>query len=133
MKDLIIGSHVSFTKNDQLLGSVNEALSYGANTFMLYTGAPQNTNRALIDDEMTKKAHFVMKENNIDFNNVIVHAPYIINPANEINVDFAISFLKQEIDRIKKNTSLKQFDEDVKRTHQETGDKVIIDYEIPKK
>lgn len=41
--------------------------------------------------------------------------------------------LKQEIDRIKKNTSLKQFDEDVKRTHQETGDKVIIDYEIPKK
>lgn len=100
MKDIIIGSHVSFTKNDQLLGSVNEALSYGANTFMLYTGAPQNTNRALIDDEMTKKAHFVMKENNINFNNVIVHAPYIINPANEINIDFAISFLRQEMDRV---------------------------------
>ena len=42
---LIIGSHVSFNKETQLLGSLEEALSYGANTFMFYTGAPQNTMR----------------------------------------------------------------------------------------
>ena len=34
--DLIIGSHVSFKKDDQLLGSVKEALSYGSDTFMFY-------------------------------------------------------------------------------------------------
>ena len=42
---LTIGSHVSFNSKDQLLGSLNEALSYGSNTFMFYTGAPQNNGR----------------------------------------------------------------------------------------
>ena len=42
---LIIGSHVSFNKDKQMLLSVSEALSYKANTFMFYTGAPQNTKR----------------------------------------------------------------------------------------
>ena len=103
MDELIIGSHVSFTKIEQLLGSVKEALSYGANTFMFYTGAPQNTNRYPIDDTLTQKAYLLMKENDIDLNNVIVHAPYIINLANsEKNYDFAINFLKEEIKRVEK-------------------------------
>ena len=55
--ELIIGSHVGFKSKDQLLGSVMEALSYGANTFMFYTGAPQNTIRSKIDDSLTKKAY----------------------------------------------------------------------------
>ncbi len=46
---MIIGSHVSFGK-EQLLGSVKEAISYGANTFMFYTGAPQNTIRKDINE-----------------------------------------------------------------------------------
>lgn len=96
--NLIIGSHVSFKSDKQLLGSVNEALSYGANTFMFYTGAPQNTMRSNINDNLTNKALEVMKENNINIDNVIVHAPYIVNLAKEDN-DFAISFLKQEIKR----------------------------------
>ncbi|MDD4734299.1 MAG: deoxyribonuclease IV [Bacilli bacterium] len=97
---LIIGSHVSFNKNEQLVGSVKEALSYGGNTFMIYTGAPQNTNRSLIDNNLTKEAHNIMKENNIDKDNVIVHAPYIVNPANPANMDFATNFLIQEIKRV---------------------------------
>ena len=101
MKDLIIGAHVSFGKDQQLLGSVEEALSYGANTFMFYTGAPQNTNRAEIDLELTKQAHELMVANGIDKDHVIVHAPYIINLANNgSNYDFAISFLKQELKRV---------------------------------
>lgn len=96
--NLIIGSHVSFKSDKQLLGSVNEALSYGANTFMFYTGAPQNTMRSNINDNLTNKALEVMKEKNINIDNVIVHAPYIVNLAKEDN-DFAISFLKQEIKR----------------------------------
>jgi deoxyribonuclease-4 len=99
---LTIGSHVSFNNKDQLLGSLNEALSYGANTFMFYTGAPQNTARSKIDDEITLQALQVMKDNNIDYSKVIVHAPYIINLANnkeDDKYDFSIRFLTEEVRR----------------------------------
>ncbi len=99
--NLIIGSHVSFKSGKQLVGSVVEALSYGANTFMFYTGAPQNTNRSAINDSLTKEAFELMKENGIEPKNVIVHAPYIINLANDgASYDFAIKFLKEEIKRV---------------------------------
>ena len=100
--ELIIGSHVSFKKDNQLLGSVNESISYGSTTFMFYTGAPQNTSRCDIDDNITNEAKKLMEENNININNVVVHAPYIINPANSKNFDFNVSFLKQEIKRVEK-------------------------------
>ena len=96
---LYIGSHVSFNKDNQLFGSVNESIGYGSNTFMFYTGAPQNTLRMPIDNSLTLKAVELMKENNIDISKVIVHAPYIINLANPNNFDFGVSFLKQEIHR----------------------------------
>ena len=97
--DLIIGSHVSFNKDEQMVKSVKEALSYKANTFMFYTGAPQNTKRVELDDNLTLEAKKMMEDNNIDINNVVIHAPYIINPANDKNRDFNINFLKQEIFR----------------------------------
>ena len=97
--DLIIGSHVSFKNDTQLLGSVEEALSYKENTFMFYTGAPQNTRRGSINDGFTYKAYQLMKENNMALENVICHAPYIINLCNDNNFDFSVSFLKQEVMR----------------------------------
>ena len=97
---LYIGSHVGFSKNNQLLGSVLEASSYGANTFMFYTGAPQNTMRNPIDNKLTSEAIEKMNEVGIDFSKVIVHAPYIINLCNEANFDFSVSFLKGEIKRV---------------------------------
>ena len=98
---LKIGSHVSFKKDSQLLGSLEEALSYGSSTFMFYTGAPQNTNRVAIDKNMTEKAKNKMKDCGIDINDIIVHAPYIINLANsdENKYEFSINFLKQECKR----------------------------------
>lgn len=99
---MIIGSHVSF-KSDQLLGSVKEALSYGANTFMFYTGAPQNTMRSPINNEYTVKAKVLMEENNINIKNVVCHAPYIINLAdyeNEDKYNFGINFLINEVKRV---------------------------------
>jgi deoxyribonuclease-4 len=101
MDKLLIGSHVSFAK-EQLLGSVKEALSYGSTTFMFYTGAPQNTFRSRIDENNTKEAFSLMKENDIDIEKVIVHAPYIINLANnkeEDKYNFSINFLIEEINR----------------------------------
>ncbi|MBR3162418.1 MAG: deoxyribonuclease IV [Bacilli bacterium] len=97
--DLIIGSHVSYKNDTQLLGSTKEALSYGSNTFMFYTGAPQNTRRGSINDKYTYEAYKLMKENNIALENIIVHAPYIINLCNDKNFDFSVSFLKQEVIR----------------------------------
>ena len=96
---LIIGSHVGFKKDTQVLGSLKEALSYGANTFMFYTGAPQNTARYPIEDGLTLEALNLMKENNIDYSKVIVHAPYIINLCNEEKFEFSVNFLTEEVNR----------------------------------
>ena len=98
---LIIGSHVSFGKN-QLLGATEEALSYGSNTFMFYTGAPTNTIRKDIDNEYITKAQQLMQENNIDINNVVCHAPYIVNLGNASDPDkynFSKNFIKKELSR----------------------------------
>ena len=99
---MIIGSHVSMSGKDMLLGSVKEALSYGANTFMFYTGAPQNTRRKAISELKVEEAKALMKENNIDLKNIVVHAPYIINLANTVKeetFELAVNFLKQELQR----------------------------------
>ena len=99
---MILGSHVNIGA-EQLLGAAKQAVSYGATTFMFYTGAPQNTIRKSIDENLVLEAKKFMHENNIDINNVICHAPYIINLANrekEEAWNFSISFLKQEINRI---------------------------------
>ena len=98
---MIIGSHVHF-KNKQILDSVKEAVQYNANTFMFYTGAPQNTFRSSIKKEYLEEAKKIMEENNIDINNVICHAPYIINLANNLDehkYEFSKEFLRKELDR----------------------------------
>ena len=99
---MIIGSHVSFESKNQLVGSLLEALKYEANTFMFYTGAPQNTNRCLINKEKVLEAKEIMKKNNINIDNIIVHAPYIINLANNDpeKHEFATKFLEEELDRV---------------------------------
>ena len=101
---LLLGSHVGFSKNDQLLGSLKEARSYGANTFMFYTGAPQNTRRYPIEDGLTLEAMQIMKEEVIDYSKVVVHAPYIVNLANDGDPEkyqFSVNFLQEEIERCK--------------------------------
>ena len=99
---IYIGSHVSFKSDTGLLGSVKESIGYGSNAFMFYTGAPQNTQRSEINDLQTYEGMKLMQENNIKLENVIVHAPYIINLANNKEIDkweFTCNFLRQEINR----------------------------------
>ena len=98
---LVIGSHVSYKNDTGLVGCVEETLRYKGNTFMFYTGAPQNTKRGKIDKELTNKAYQLMKENGINLDNVVVHAPYIVNLCNDDKFDFSVSFLKGEMDRCK--------------------------------
>lgn len=97
---MLIGSHVGMKGKDMFLGSVKEALSYGANTFMVYTGAPQNTRRKKIEELRIEEGQQLMKEEGIDC--FIVHAPYIINLANTVKketFELAADFLKVEIER----------------------------------
>lgn len=99
---LKIGSHVSMSGKEMLLGSVKEAVSYNANTFMFYTGAPQNTTRKPISQLRVDEAKAYMEEHHIEIDDVVVHAPYIINLANTIKpetYELAVRFLKEEIKR----------------------------------
>ncbi|MGL5020501.1 MAG: deoxyribonuclease IV [Mycoplasmatales bacterium] len=99
---LYIGSHVSMSGKEMLLGSVKEAVSNGANALMIYTGAPQNTKRKPIEELMIKEGVQLLKDNDILIENVIIHAPYIINLGNTIKpetYEIAIKCLKEEIQR----------------------------------
>ena len=95
-----IGSHVSMSGKDMLLGSAKEAVSYGADTFMFYTGAPQNTRRKDISELNIEPAWEYMNAHGID--GIIVHAPYIINLGNTVKPEtfsLAVEFLAKEIER----------------------------------
>jgi deoxyribonuclease-4 len=97
---LKIGSHVSMSGKKMLLAASEEAVSYGSNTFMIYTGAPQNTRRKKIEDLNIEAGRKHMEENGI--NEIIVHAPYIINIGNAANpatFELGVNFLRTEIDR----------------------------------
>ena len=95
-----LGSHVSMSGRDMLLGSAKEAVSYGANTFMFYTGAPQNTRRKAISELNIGPAWEYMEAHGIE--EIIVHAPYIINLGNTVKPEtfsLAVEFLAKDIER----------------------------------
>lgn len=94
-----IGSHVGNSGSKMILGSVEEALSYGANCFMIYLGAPQNTYRKPLAEMNIEAALELAKNNNINPEDIIVHAPYIVNLAQQDNekFNFAVRFLSQEL------------------------------------
>lgn len=97
---MLIGSHVSMSGKKMLEGSAIEANSYGASTFMIYTGAPQNTRRKAIEDLNIQAGQEVMKAHGLS--NIVVHAPYIINIANTQKpevFELGVNFLQNEIER----------------------------------
>ena len=97
---MLLGSHVSMSGKEMLLASSKEAASYGANTFMIYTGAPQNTRRKPIEELNIEAGLQHMKENGIA--NIVVHAPYIINLGNTTKPEtfaLGVDFLQKEVER----------------------------------
>ncbi|AUF83584.1 deoxyribonuclease IV [Mesoplasma syrphidae] len=99
----ILGSHVSASeKNNYLIGAVTESVNNDANTFMIYTGPPQNANRKPIENFKIAEMHELLKKYNLDINDLVVHAPYLINisnPVNEATWNFGIQLLIREIER----------------------------------
>jgi len=97
---LKIGSHVSMSGDKMLLAASEEAVSYGSTTFMIYTGAPQNTRRKKIEDLNIEAGQRHMREHGIE--EIVVHAPYIINIGNTTNpatFELGVNFLQTEIER----------------------------------
>ena len=95
-----LGCHVNMRGKEMLLGSAKQAASYGANTFMVYTGAPQNTKRKDVSQMNIPVAHQYMQEQ--DIKDIVIHAPYIVNLGNTKkpqNFEFAVDFLRAEIKR----------------------------------
>lgn len=100
MQDIKLGSHVGMAGKEMFLTSAKEAVSYGANVFMLYTGAPQNTRRKDISELNIEEGWKYASEHGIQ--EIIVHAPYIINLANTVKpetYELAVEFLEKEIIR----------------------------------
>lgn len=95
---LKIGSHVSFS-NKGLLNAAEEAVAYGSSTFMIYTGAPQNTRRKPIETQFIPEGKALMDKHGMD--EIVVHAPYIINLGSykEDTFELAVRFLQEEIRR----------------------------------
>ena len=99
---LKLGCHVGMSGKEMMLGSVKDAIRFGANTFMLYTGAPQNTKRKELSELRIEEAKALMQEHGIE--EFVVHAPYIINLANTIKpetFEIAVEFLELELARTK--------------------------------
>lgn len=99
-KNLKLGSHVSMSGKEMFLGSVKEAISYNADTLMIYTGAPQNTKRKDVSELRIDEGWRLMREHGMD--EVVVHSPYIINLGNTLKpetFELAVEFLKMEIER----------------------------------
>ncbi|EUJ24991.1 endonuclease IV [Listeria grandensis FSL F6-0971] len=97
---LRLGSHVSMSGKEMMLAASQEAASYGSNTFMIYTGAPQNTRRKPIEDLNIEAGLAHMKEHTIT--DIVVHAPYIINIGNAVKpetFEIGVTFLQSEIER----------------------------------
>ncbi len=94
-----IGSHVSMSKG--VLGAVQEALSYDATALMIYTGAPQNTIRKSMDKLKVEEGINLLKENGMSADNIVVHAPYIVNlgSIDDTKYEFAIDFISLEVER----------------------------------
>lgn len=100
--NLILGSHCKMANPLYFLGTVLEALSYNANTFMFYTGAPQNNNRTPLAKCKIEEGLEMMQNNGILSENIICHAPYLINLGNIINTNvfnFSLDILINEINR----------------------------------
>lgn len=98
-----LGCHVSMSGPDYLVGSLNEALSQDANCFMIYTGSPQSIQRSPIEKLNVEGFKSGLKQANINIKDVIVHAPYIMNLANDDpkKRNFALRFFSEEIRRVK--------------------------------
>lgn len=97
-----IGSHVNMCAPHYLLGAIKETIDYQGNTFMFYTGAPQNSFRTPIEKLKVAEFKEELKRQNIQIEDLVVHAPYLINLGNcedEEKYQVSLRLLETELNR----------------------------------
>src|SRR4051812_46509531 len=103
-KNIIIGRHIAVSSPEFLVGAVKEAISYGANALALYVGSPHTNHRGNINDlKPTEFREFLDKDKKIDINNIVVHAPYVMNLGNTLNSDIfqkSVKLFRTDIERM---------------------------------
>ncbi len=91
------GIHVKIGKG--LGEAVKTAVSYGCDTFQMFSRSPRGGKARAFGSDELKTFHALRQENSIA--PVVVHAPYILNLANpdqEMH-DYAISLVREDMDR----------------------------------
>ena len=101
--ELYIGSHVSMSGPEYYLGSVKEAISYEANTFMFYTGAPQNSFRVPLERCRIEEGRKLLEEAGFKYEKLVVHAPYILNIANKTKPDLFEVSIRHLVDELRRS------------------------------
>lgn len=82
MKKILLGAHISYTKSEQLLGSIKDMIKINANSGAFYVSNSRGYNKFELNEEKTIEGLKLAKENDINIENIIVHSPLIGNIAN---------------------------------------------------
>jgi len=102
--NVLIGRHLSVSSPEFLVGTVKEAISYGANALAVYVGSPHTSYRSHISKLRPNEfREFLKKDQSINIKNIVVHAPYVINLGNTFDPDKfqkSIKLLKTDIERM---------------------------------
>jgi len=103
-ENIIIGRHISVSNPEFLVGAVKEAISYGANALALYVGSPHTSHRRdILELKPREFREFLEKDKTISVENIVVHAPYVMNLGNTLNLDTfqkSVKLLKTDIERM---------------------------------
>lgn len=102
--NVIIGRHLSVSSPEFLVGAVKEAISYKANALAIYVGSPYTSHRSHISELRPNEFREFLKESKlINIKNIVVHAPYVINLGNTLNLDKfqkSVRLLRTDIERM---------------------------------
>lgn len=102
MSKIYLGSHVSMSKaNNYLEGSVKDSVSYKANTFMVFTGPPQNAFKPNPNQLDIPKFKELCITSGFELDKIVVHAGYLINMANTIKestFNYSIDLMVKEVE-----------------------------------
>lgn len=97
--DLILGSHLPMCAPHYFTQTVQTAIVFGESAFMIFTGPPQSTTRIPLDKLNLEEGQSLWIKHGNQMHNLVVHCPYIINPAtsDQQKQRFCINFLYQDL------------------------------------
>ncbi len=81
MEKILLGAHLSYKKDTQLLGTIKDAITIGATSGAFYISNSRGYSKFEQDLDKVNEAKELAKDNGIDLKNFIVHSPLVGNLA----------------------------------------------------